>query len=150
MNKLYIAYGSNLNLAQMAARCPSASVYAVGRLNNWQLLYRGRWAKSHATIKRKKGSSVPVLVWSIRPLDERMLDIYEGYPSYYYKENIMVDIGGKKKKAMVYIMNEAARPGIPSRSYVDTIRQGYIDNGFNMSFLEESLELNSIECRIKM
>lgn len=41
MGKLYIAYGSNLNLAQMAARCPSASIYAAGLLNNWELIYRG-------------------------------------------------------------------------------------------------------------
>ena len=55
MGKLYIAYGSNLNLAQMAARCPSASVYAKGVLNNWELVYRGRKANSHATIIKKAG-----------------------------------------------------------------------------------------------
>ena len=54
MGKLYIAYGSNLNLAQMAARCPSASIYAAGLLNNWELIYRGTQTNSHATIRRKK------------------------------------------------------------------------------------------------
>ena len=54
MKKLYVAYGSNLNLAQMAARCPSASVYAKGVLNNWALVYRGRKANSHATIIKKQ------------------------------------------------------------------------------------------------
>ena len=106
MGKLYIAYGSNLNLAQMAARCPSAKVYAKGILNNWELLYRGTERNSHATIKRKAGSIVPVLVWEIQPKDEYRLDIYEGYPRYYFKKNIMVNIGEKKKKAMVYIMDE--------------------------------------------
>ena len=66
MKKLYIAYGSNLNLAQMAARCPSARVYAKGVLNNWELVYRGHKANAHATIIRKRGSTVPVLVWEIR------------------------------------------------------------------------------------
>lgn len=55
MGKLYIAYGSNLNLTQMAARCPSAKVYAKGVLNNWELVYRGRKANSHATIVKKQG-----------------------------------------------------------------------------------------------
>lgn len=113
MKKLYIAYGSNLNLVQMAARCPSARVYAKGVLNNWELVYRGAMTNSHATIIRKKGSTVPVLVWEIQPKDEYFLDIYEGYPHYYSKKDIMVDIGGKKKKAMVYIMNKRQLPGRP-------------------------------------
>lgn len=98
MGKLYIAYGSNLNLAQMIARCPSASVYAKGVLNNWELVYRGSKANSHATIIRKQGSTVPVLVWEIQPTDEHRLDIYEGYPHYYFKKDIMVTITGKKRK----------------------------------------------------
>lgn len=146
MGKLYIAYGSNLNLAQMAARCPSAEVYAKGVLNNWELVYRGSKANSHATIIRKPGSTVPVLVWEIQPEDEYWLDMYEGYPDYYFKKNIMVDICGKKKKAMVYIMDELQFPGRPSEHYIKTIRQGYIDNNLNIDIFEKSLELNSIEC----
>lgn len=98
MGKLYIAYGSNLNLAQMAARCPSARIYAKGILNNWELVYRGTKTNSHATIIKKSGSIVPVLVWEIYSRDEYRLDIYEGYPHYYFKKNIIVDISGTKRK----------------------------------------------------
>lgn len=146
MGKLYIAYGSNLNLAQMAARCPSATIYSAGQLNNWELLYRGRNGNAHATIARKKGSSVPVLVWSIEPSDERDLDIYEGYPRYYFKQNVMVDIGTQKKKAMVYIMDLHQKSARPSYTYVETIRQGYVDNNLDMAYLEDSLYQNYIEC----
>jgi hypothetical protein len=146
MKKLYIAYGSNLNLAQMASRCPSASIYAKGVLNNWKMVYRGSRANSHATIIRKKGSVVPVLVWIIQPYDERRLDRYEGFPTYYYKKDIMVDIAGHKKKAMVYIMNEMQRPGMPSPQYIETIRQGYIDNDMDLNIFQKSLEENFIEC----
>ena len=139
MGKFYIAYGSNLNLAQMAARCPSARVYAKGVLNNWELVYRGSKRNSHC-------STVPVLVWEIQPIDEYRLDIYEGYPRYYFKKNIMVDIGGKQKKAMVYIMDERQLPGRPSANYIETIRQGYTDNNMDISIFEKSLEVNSIEC----
>ena len=146
MGKLYIAYGSNLNLAQMAARCPSATIYSAGQLNNWELLYRGRNGNAHATIARKKGSSVPVLVWSIEPSDERDLDIYEGYPRYYFKQNVMVDIGTQKKKAMVYIKDLHQKAARPSYTYVETIRQGYVDNNLDMAYLEASLYQNYIEC----
>ncbi|MCM1223471.1 MAG: gamma-glutamylcyclotransferase [Lachnospiraceae bacterium] len=147
MGKLYIAYGSNLNLAQMAARCPSASVYAKGILNNWALVYRGSKTNSHATIIRKPGSSVPVLVWEIQPADEYRLDIYEGYPRYYFKRNIMVSLDSGKRKAMVYIMNEKHLPGRPSPQYIRTILQGYMDNDMDIGIFKKSLELNSIECK---
>lgn len=146
MEKLYIAYGSNLNLAQMASRCPSARIYSVGVLNNWKLVYRGTKTNSHATIIRKKGAKVPVLVWTITPYDERNLDRYEGFPSYYYKQNIMVDIGAGKKLAMVYIMNQWQSPGFPSDFYIDIIREGYVDNGLDMRYLDESLDFNLEEC----
>lgn len=147
MKKLYVAYGSNLNLKQMAYRCPYASIYGVGRLNNWELVYRGSIVNSHATIIRKSGMYVPVLLWNIEPEDERRLDIYEGYPRYYYKQNVMVDLDGKKKKAMVYIMNQQCVPGRPSLTYIETIRQGYIDNNFDLALFENSLDRNTIECR---
>lgn len=146
MGKLYVAYGSNLHLAQMAARCPSATIFGVGQLNNWVLLYRGRNGNAHATIARKKGASVPVLVWNIEPSDERHLDMYEGYPRYYFKQNVMVDIGNQKRKAMVYIMDLHQRAARPSCTYVETIRQGYIDNGLNMEYFEDSLDRNHLEC----
>lgn len=146
MGKLYVAYGSNLHLEQMAARCPSATIFSTGRLNNWELLYRGREGNAHATIARKKGSSVPVLVWNIHPFDERRLDIYEGYPSYYFKQNVIVDIGNQKKKAMVYIMDLHQKAARPSYTYVETIRQGYKDNDLSIEFFEDSLNRNSLEC----
>lgn len=82
MKKLYVAYGSNLNIAQMALRCPTAHIYGTGLLNNWELIYRGSMTGSYATIRRRKGSAVPVVVWSIMENDEKSLDIYEGYGKY--------------------------------------------------------------------
>lgn len=130
----------------MAARCPSASIYAKGTLKNWELVYRGRKTNAHATIIRKQGSSVPVLIWEIQPKDEYYLDIYEGYPHYYFKKNIMVDIEGRKKKAMVYIMDEKQMPGKPSDQYIRTILQGYKDNDMDICIFQKSLVTNSIEC----
>ena len=150
MGKLYIAYGSNLNLAQMAVRCPSAKIYAKGILNNWELIFRGTRANSHATIRRKKGSVIPVLVWDIQSHDENCLDLYEGYPIYYFKQNVMVDIKGKKKKAMVYIMNKHQLPGQPSPSYIHAIRQRYLDNSFDIRYLDNFLAKNTLECSYKI
>lgn len=130
----------------MAVRYPSATIFGTGQLNNWELLYRGRMGNAHATIARKKGSYVPVLVWDIQPYDEKCLDLYEGYPQYYFKQDVIVNIGKQKRKAMVYIMNLQQKAATPSAAYIRTIRQGYQDNSFDLKYLEYSLETNAIEC----
>lgn len=45
---LYFAYGSNINLQQMAVRCPDAQVVEPAVLENYELLFRGNapWLRS--------------------------------------------------------------------------------------------------------
>ena len=38
---LYFAYGSNLDLEQMAQRCPDAEIVGPVRLENYELRFRG-------------------------------------------------------------------------------------------------------------
>lgn len=147
MSKLYIAYGSNLNVDQMSRRCPTARIYGSGFLNNWELIYRGSKTGAYATIRRKKGSMVPIVVWEIEKADERNLDIYEGYPTFYFKQSVMASLPQGKKKAMVYIMDARRLPGRPSQKYIDTIHEGYIDNDLDLEYLEESLLLNEAELK---
>jgi hypothetical protein len=84
-NKLYLAYGSNLNLKQMADRCPTAKVVGASQINDHRLLFRGAHAGAVATIEPFEGGNVPVLVWEITPTDEAALDRYEGWPFLYRK-----------------------------------------------------------------
>lgn len=37
--KLYIAYGSNLNLGQMKYRCPTAKLYGTGVIENYEYMF---------------------------------------------------------------------------------------------------------------
>ena len=41
MSKLYVAYGSNLNLKQMAYRCPTATLVGTGVIDNYELQFKG-------------------------------------------------------------------------------------------------------------
>lgn len=146
MDKLYVAYGSNLNMEQMKRRCPNAVRVASGYLNNWELLYRGSRTGSYATIRRKSGKKVPVGLWRITPSDELHLDAYEGYPTFYHKQNVYVTLqNDTKKKAMVYIMRKSAPIGRPSDAYISTIKQGYEDFMLDKDYLEDSLYVNYIE-----
>lgn len=136
---LYIAYGSNLNLSQMQHRCPTAEIVGTTFLRNWRLMFRGK-NTAVATVEKHQGSQVPILIWKLQPGDERSLDIYEGYPHLYRKETLRITVEGRRIYAMIYIMNEAQHPyDTPSRSYFETIRQGYESFGFDIGILRQAV-----------
>ena len=134
---LYCAYGSNCSLSQMAYRCPNSKVVCNGKLNGWKLVFN-----VHAdVIKGAKSDVVPVVVWDIADEDWYMLDMYEGYPSYYIKEtvNVILD-NGNEEEAVVYVMADN-RKGIckPTKSYFECIENSYIENGIDVKYLYEAL-----------
>lgn len=134
MKRYYIAYGSNLSEEQMARRCPTATIVGTAILKGWRLLFDGP-----ASIERKQGYQVPVLIWDIQPEDERSLDRYEGYPSYYRKEMLKVKVKDQIIDAMVYIMN-TNKESQPGQFYYDVLDKGYERFGFNKKILEKALQ----------
>jgi gamma-glutamylcyclotransferase (GGCT)/AIG2-like uncharacterized protein YtfP len=141
--KMYIAYGSNLNLKQMSYRCPYAVIAGAAALKNYRLLFRGRRSGAVATVEPCEGESVPVLLWKITPRDETALDIYEGYPNLYRKETLEVSLDGRKIKAMIYIMNEKYPVGVPNEGYYKTIAEGYQSSNFDVSVLDEAVRFSA-------
>ena len=133
--RLYIAYGSNLNIAQMERRCPTAKPIAKSWLHDYKLEFRGNPYNAHATVTPSEGDSVPVVVWEITAKDEKSLDHYEGVAGgYYTKEKTDVEVGGEMKKALIYIMTPQ-KYGLPSQVYFETVKQGYKDFNFDDKIL---------------
>lgn len=144
--KLYLAYGSNLDREQMAYRCPTAKVVGTGVIKDYRLMFKGSKTGSYLTIEPAPGYEVPVAVWSVTAQDEKRLDLYEGYPRFYYKADVRLPVqrleSGKTKveNAFVYIMHEDHRLGRPSKSYMDVCANGYEDFGFDLAVLKEAYE----------
>lgn len=138
--KKYIAYGSNMDTGQMRYRCPTAKAIGTGEVKDYELLFRGHDRGAYATIEPKVGSSVPVLIWEIGPNDERHLDVYEGYPRFYGKEEIEVQTEEGVESIMVYLMNPGHTLGMPSNEYLDTIKRGYREAGISLQTLYEAVE----------
>lgn len=137
--KLYLAYGSNLNQTQMAFRCPTAEVVGTSELKGYELLFRGGRIGAVATVEPKEGGSVPVLLWKIRKEDEEALDRYEGYPRLYGKQMLQVELEGKEVSAMGYIMTPGHELGVPSDGYADIIWEGYDQCGLDTKPLEDAI-----------
>ena len=136
----YISYGSNMNIDQMAWRCPNTKIYGNGKLKGWKLVFN-----YHADIIEtgNEDDLVPVVVWELEDEnDMKSLDCYEGYPNYYTKILIPVtmDETGETIKAMVYVMTES-RKGIypPEVGYFECILDGYQANGIELAPLYAAL-----------
>ena len=77
-----MAYGSNLNLANMATRCPDAKHLGSMYIPNWKLVFRH---VADIVPSYDKEDLLPVGVWEITKDCEKALDFYEGYPNLYGK-----------------------------------------------------------------
>jgi len=98
--QLYIAYGSNINLEQMAFRCPNSKVVGTSEIKDFKLEFRGV-----ATIVPKENASVPVLIWELDERDLPILNRYEGWPRLYRQEKMEFELNGKTFEGMAYLMN---------------------------------------------
>ena len=146
--RYYIAYGSNLNIPQMRMRCPGARIIGTSVIENYQLLFKGSKTGSYLTIEPKDGAEVPVAVWEVTETDEKALDRYEGYPNFYYKKEMTLDIKGirtgkvRRRDAFAYIMHEERELGIPSWYYVNTCLDGYRAFGFDEKYLFDAIRIS--------
>lgn len=146
---LYLAYGSNMNLCQMARRCPEAEPYKPALLRGYRL-----HMNRHATILSTGDSAdfVPVALWRVTRECLRNLDLYEGVPTYYKRVLFSDRIAGYK--VWTYVMNYAGDEPA-SVDYLDVITEGYED--FNheahidslRKFYERALRLRSDGQRAK-
>ena len=83
-------------------------------------------------------------MWEVTAQDEKALDRYEGFPTFYYKKELTLPIKGirtgkvRNRRVFVYIMHEERSIGIPSIPYMQTCLDGYDDFGFNRQPLIEA------------
>lgn len=135
---LYVAYGSNMNIEQMAFRCPKSKRLGVGKVVGYKLVFN-----IHADIIRTDdlNDEVPVVIWDIHDDDWKSLDRYEGFPHYYIREKVLVTTdAGLITEAIVYVMTEDRRGiAMPYKEYFNTILTGYKENGINTEKLYEAL-----------
>jgi gamma-glutamylcyclotransferase (GGCT)/AIG2-like uncharacterized protein YtfP len=126
----YFAYGSNLNITDMRARCLDARPGVPARLEGWRLTFRGV-----ADIEPAEGRTVHGALWWLSPRDIRALDRYEGAPSNYRRQIIEVKTGEGRLTAMTYVMTHGDYLGLPSPWYLGRIETGFEEWGLPRSEL---------------
>ena len=136
----YFAYGSNLNITDMRARCPNARPGLPARLEGWRLTFRGV-----ADIEPAEGRVVHGALWWLSRSDVRRLDAYEGAPSNYRQKKVEIQTGDRAYSAMTYVMTEPTYLGLPSSWYLGRIEAGFGHWGLPLAELELAFRENHLE-----
>jgi hypothetical protein len=118
---LYAAYGSNMDPAQMAERCPHSPQAGTGWLDGWRLTFGGEdigWEGALATVVEEQDARVFVVLYEVPETDEQALDRWDGATlGYYSKLRVRVTTLEGDVLAWLYVLNDY-EGGLPAARYV--------------------------------
>ena len=124
---LYAAYGSNMDPAQMAERCPHSPMAGTGWLDGWRLTFGGEdigWEGALATVvedAEDPGALVFVVIYELSEGDEQSLDHWDGATlGYYSKLRVRVGTRDGDALAWLYVLNDY-EGGLPSARYLGIV-----------------------------
>lgn len=132
MRHRYFAYGSNLCVTQMAARCPGAVDPQPARLDGHDWLINERGV---ATVEPLDGSQVHGVLWQLTDRDLAALDSAEGVPVRYRRDQLTVHTAGGPATAWVYI-DHRVNPGPPRTGYLERIIAGAVHHDLPQRWIE--------------
>jgi gamma-glutamylcyclotransferase (GGCT)/AIG2-like uncharacterized protein YtfP len=113
---LHFAYGSNMHVGLMRARCPDACVLGRAVLRHHRFVIT---RDGYASVTAARGGVVHGLLWRISLRDLAALDAYENIEAGLFCRALRsVQAHGRSVKAIVYI----GRSGAPGRA-----RAGYME-----------------------
>jgi gamma-glutamylcyclotransferase (GGCT)/AIG2-like uncharacterized protein YtfP len=145
---LYFGYGSNLNPAQMARRCPDATLVHVAVLPDYRLSFRGlsgRWKGGVASVDPVDGARVLGAVYALSNSDLLALDRAEGHPAVYQRQWVTVEINGVDVAVQTYAKPVSAVSHVPSQAYTDAIADGYRSLGLDLADLSAAVDACTAE-----
>ncbi len=116
--RLYFAYGSNMSVGQMRARCPAARAVGPARLDDWRFFINRRGT---AAIRPAAGHSVHGVVFRVTHVCVETLDRFEGVRLGRYRQTqVTLDHHGRTLYSFVYEGMSHVQ-GRPIRAYLDGV-----------------------------
>lgn len=137
---MYAAYGSNMNPAQMAERCPHSPQRATGWLEGWRLTFGGEdlnWEGALGTVVEDDDSRVFVVLYDLSEADEAALDSWDGATlGYYRKSKVRVTTLDGEVLAWLYVIN-GYEGGLPSARYLGIMAEAAESAGAPADYVAE-------------
>ncbi len=127
----YFAYGSNMDEKQMEERGVAFVERVHATLEGYALCFNKLSTKYHntgvANVVSDQHAKTEGVLYTLYEADLGALDRYEGYPTHYTREELMVTLdSGQRTSAMVYIAKlEKVVAGLkPSAEYIQHLLAG--------------------------
>jgi len=135
VSALYFAFGSNTVPAQMAKRCPGATLVGNAVLPDHRFRI-GR--RGYGTVEPGPGAVVHGVLWDLSEGDEAALDVYEGVRHGLYRkvQRVVRTAAGDDRTAFVYVAADP-EPGGAVAGYVERIIAAGEAHGFPAEYLDE-------------
>jgi gamma-glutamylcyclotransferase len=133
MNAIFV-YGSNLDPAQMRARCPSARMRSSAALFDHDLAFVGhssRWGGAAATVRPAPAKKVLGALYELSDRELAVLDAHEGG---YVRVARNVIVPRARVRAELYVRPFGLRAR-PSAAYLEAIARGYRSLGYPLDDL---------------
>ena len=140
---LYFAYGSNLDEAQMAARCHEPTHKGIAFLDDYRFVFSGvsplRENMGVASIRHAPGKKCAGLLWEITDADLTALDEREGYPVRYQRKIVSLqDAQGRNHKAWLYFKEDEVPLNPPCDAYYQQVLKAYENHGFEQQIVHDA------------
>ena len=137
----YIAYGSNMNKERLASRVGDIQAVTSGYLDGFELVFnkQGNNGSAYANLKyRGEGYRCPFAAYLINEDQLEKLDSCEGEPYHYVRLGITFHQANSNKFQLghIYIAhpNKLTNSASVDESYLNLIKQGYHQHGFEADF----------------
>lgn len=144
---LYAAYGTNLDPALMAQRCPHSIPRSIGWLQGWRLTFGGEdlaWDGALPTMVEDPFEQVFVSVYDLTEADESRLDTWEGLElGFYRKVKVRVSTMIEELVVWTYVL-DAYEGGLPSALTVGAVAEAAESAGAPADYVAD---LRSRPCR---
>jgi hypothetical protein len=113
---LYFAYGSNMNSAAMAGRCPDARAVGPARLDGYRFFIG---LEGWGSVRPSAGNRVHGVLWRLSPRDIAALHAYELlHKGLYDVRTLPVLHDARRVPAMIYLLRRRIE-GKPRPGYVE-------------------------------
>lgn len=128
----YLAYGSNLDVEQMARRCPGATRVGVEELDGVVPWFGGpSKLRGGGVLSLRQGpGSVAVVRYRLTASDLETLDRLEGHPHFYVRR--------RRRDAWIYLLGDHVQPLAPTAAYLDLVRSAWHAIGADVAPLERA------------
>jgi gamma-glutamylcyclotransferase (GGCT)/AIG2-like uncharacterized protein YtfP len=131
---LVFAYGSNMERAAMARRCPASRPLGTARLMRHRLVIL---PQGYASVVPDPRGTVHGVLWDASLADMRSLDRYESVAAGLYRKTIhpVLKAGGGTARALLYVGR--GEDGRPQPSYMEGVVAAARDWALPESYVRE-------------